>query len=188
MAAPRSRVGLSLAGFTTVIDAAGGRAALESKSTEWLKQSLVKPATAAASIPYAALLRALPNGAELVGNATHFLSHAYSMPFLCSVDAAAAWAARNPRAGGAPHFFYFDLLVVNQHGQTMGVTPEILWEEFAGGVRSVGYVFFVRVLASELIPRVFLFNLTRFLAATRCSCSPTTTRCPSRAPGASRRL
>ena len=154
---PRARLGVSLAGFDAIIDAAGGRAALEGKSdawlsergfsdvvaaaggltsligkrpswatakgldpvvataggkdtllgksTEWLKKQVVMPATEADGIPYVDLLRARPNGAALVGPATQFLSHAYSMPFLYSVDAASTWAARNPRADGAPHFF-----------------------------------------------------------------------------------
>ena len=127
-------------GLGPVVAAAGGLDALLG-TTEWLKQNHVKPFTAAKRASYAELLSALPNGAELVGPATHFLSHAYAMPFLFSVDAAAAWAARNP--DGAPHFFYFDLLSVNQHGQNMGVTPEVLWEEFAGGVLSVGHTLLV---------------------------------------------
>ena len=102
---PAPRVGLSLAGFEVVVGFVGGRDALLNRSTEWLKQHIVKPHTQAARVPYSELLRARPNGAELVGPATHFLSHAYSMPFLYSLDAAAAWAARNPRGDGAPHFF-----------------------------------------------------------------------------------
>jgi hypothetical protein len=130
-------------GLDPVIAAAGGRDALVGKSTEWLKKNVVLPATASDAISYIELLRARPNGASLVGPATQFLSHAYSMPFLYSVDAAAAWAVRNARADGSPHFFYFDLLVVNQHGQDKGVKPEVLWEEFAGGVRSVGHTLLV---------------------------------------------
>lgn len=126
-------------GLGPMIAAAGGRDALLGKSTEWLKQNVVLPATASDAIPYIELLRARPNGASLVGPATQFLSHAYTMPFLYAVDAAAAWAARNARADGSPHFFYFDLFVVNQHSQDKGVKPEVLWEEFAGGVRSVGH-------------------------------------------------
>jgi hypothetical protein len=134
-------------GLDPVIAAAGGRDALVDtclgKSTQWLKQHVVLPATASDAIPYIELLRARPNGAALVGPATQFLSHAYTMPFLFSVDAAAAWAARNARADGSPHFFYFDLLVVNQHGQDKGVKPEVLWEEFSGGVRSIGHTLLV---------------------------------------------
>ena len=136
--AGQSPAWLAERGLDPVVAAAGGLDALVGKSTAWLKKHVVKPHTEAARVPYSELLRARPNGAELVGPATHFLSHSYAMPFLCTVDAAAAWAARHPRGDGAPHFFYFDLLVVNQHGQTKGVMPEILWEEFAGGVRSIG--------------------------------------------------
>lgn len=136
-------LGISLAGFAEVIKAAGGREHLEGKSTDWLKKNHVLSATHAEQFTYASLLSALPNGSELVGTATHFLSHAYSMEFLCSVDAATAWASRNPRSDSTPHFFYFDLLVVNQHGQTKGIDPAVLWEEFAGGVLKVGHTLLV---------------------------------------------
>ena len=130
-------------GLDPVLAAAGGRDALLGKTTDWLKKNVVLPATKSDAIPYIELLRARANGAALVGPATQFLSHAYSMPFLYTVDAVAAWAARNARADGSPHFFYFDLLVVNQHGKDEGVKPEVLWEEFAGGVRSVGHTLLV---------------------------------------------
>jgi tetratricopeptide (TPR) repeat protein len=51
----------------------------------------------------------------------------------------------------APAFFYyFDLLVVNQHGQTAAVAPDVLWREFTGGVRAIGRTLLVLTLdASE---------------------------------------
>ena len=137
------RIGISLAGFEVLIEAVGGRDVLIDKTTAWLKQNFVLPVTAEDSIPYSDLLRCRVNSEELVGSATQFISHAYSMPFLYSVDAIVSWVARNPRPDGALHFFYFDLLVVNQHGQTMGVSSDILWDEFAGGVRSVGHTLLV---------------------------------------------
>jgi hypothetical protein len=40
-------------------------------------------------------------------------------------------------------FYYFDLLVVNQHSQGAVVAPEVLMAEFGGGVRSIGYTLLV---------------------------------------------
>jgi tetratricopeptide (TPR) repeat protein len=88
------------------------------------------------------LLKSEPiDGEALVGPATHFLSHAYQLDFLFSVDAAEEWALRNPHSG--PHFFYFDLLVLNQHAQPPVIAPEVLWREFVGGVQSVGHTLLV---------------------------------------------
>jgi tetratricopeptide (TPR) repeat protein len=134
--------GLSLAGFDALIAAAGGRAALEvsdagPRDTGWLKHAVVKPATAAAACSFADLLRARDDGARLVGPAHKFISHAYGYSFLTVYDAVAAWEARQGAAAGT-WYYYYDLAVVNQHGQTMGVSPEVLWAEFAGGVERVG--------------------------------------------------
>lgn len=142
--------GISIAGFDAVIAAAGGRAALDGVTTGALKYAHVLPTTAAAAVAYSDELRARPNGADLVGAATQFLSHAYDYAFLDAVDAAAAWERRNPRADGSSHFFYFDLFVVNQHGQNTIVPFEVLRNEFGGGVRSVGSTLFMLDYAAPL--------------------------------------
>lgn len=146
----RPLTGLSAAGFAAVISAAGGRAALAGVTTGALKRSHVLPATADNKSAYVDILRARPDGAELVGDATQFLSHAYDYAFLDAVDAAEAWARRNPRDGGGAHFFYFDLLVVNQHGQNTVVPFEVLRDEFGGGVRGVGSTLFMLNFAAPL--------------------------------------
>ena len=138
----RPLLGVSAAGFAAVIEAAGGRAALAGATTGTLKYEHVKPATAGDSVAYISLLRARPEGAELVGEATVFFSHAYDYCFLDAVDAAEAWEQRNPRAGGRAHFFYFDLLVNSQH--TAETVPfEVLRDEFGGGVRAIGHTLFL---------------------------------------------
>lgn len=135
-------IGVSLAGFATVVAAAGGRDALAGKTTAWLKYEHVIPATREDARVYVDLLLARPDGGELVGDATHFFSHAYDYAFLDAVDAAEAWARRNPRDGGGAHFFYFDLLVVNQHATAI-VPFETLRDEFGGGVRGIGRTLFM---------------------------------------------
>jgi len=71
------------------------------------------------------------------GRANVFISHAYDYSFIKVVDAVRAWEARQP-AGSGPFFYYFDLLVVNQHGQGAVVPFEVLRDEFGGGVRGIG--------------------------------------------------
>lgn len=131
-------------GLAAAVAAAGGLDNLIGASTAALKRDVVLRDTRAARASYADLLRgrADAQGAPLVGKATQFISHAYSMPFLWSVDAAQAWAARNPLPGGI-HYFYFDLFVVNQHTAGDVVGNDVLWTEFAGGVRSVGHTLLV---------------------------------------------
>jgi hypothetical protein len=138
MAAPRPILGVSLAAFDVVIAAAGGRAALGGKTTEWLKHNFVLAATASRQCEYSSILPA-----ELVGTANVFLSHAYDYAFLDAVDAMVTWARCHPRPDGTPHFFYFDLLVVNQHGQDAVVPFEVLRDEFGAGVRGVGHTLFL---------------------------------------------
>lgn len=96
---------------------------------------------------FAATLASRADAPALVGTATMFISHAYDYTFLDIVDAVAAWAEGHPRADGAPHYFYFDLLCVNQHGQNGVVSFDDLRAEFGGGVRSVarggGHTLFV---------------------------------------------
>ena len=77
--------GISLAGFRALMDAHGGRAELEGKSTAWVKLNVIIPATAPAKSPFTALM----DGAH-VAPATAFVSHAYDDEFLGVVDAIAA--------------------------------------------------------------------------------------------------
>ena len=121
--------GISLAGFRALIDAHGGRAELEGKSTAWVKLNVVIPATAPAKTPFTALM----DGAH-VAPATAFVSHAYDDEFLGMVDSIAALEARE----GSSAFYYFDLLVVNQHGQDAVVPFEVLRDEFGQSVRAIG--------------------------------------------------
>ena len=58
------------------------------------------------------------------------------------VEAVAAWDARQPRLP-RPRFFYFDLAVVDQHGQSGPVDSALLAAEFGGGVRAVRNTLFV---------------------------------------------
>ena len=121
--------GISLAGFRALIDAHGGRAELEGKSTQWVKLNVVIPATAPAKTPFTALM----DGAH-VAPATAFVSHAYDDEFLGMVDSIATLEARE----GSSAFYYFDLLVVNQHGQDAIVPFEVLRDEFGQSVRAIG--------------------------------------------------
>jgi hypothetical protein len=68
-----------------------------------------------------------------------------------TVEAAAAWEAPDERvAKGGVIFYYFDLAVVNQHGQTGVVSFEALRDEFGGGVRGVGHTLFLLRYADPL--------------------------------------
>lgn len=146
-ATPPRGFGVSLAAFDFAIAAAGGRAAIADKTTAWTKEHVVLPATRATSSSYADVLFAA-GGAAFVGEATAFLSHAYAYPFLAVVDAVRAWEV----ATGASTFYYFDLFVVNQHGQTMGVRPELLWAEFCGNVERIGRTLLVCMWRSPVLP------------------------------------
>ena len=115
--------GLSLAGFREIIDLLGGRAALEGKTTSNVKVAVLEITLAAVSTAVA-LLR--PGH---VSRATVFLSHEYGGVFLDAVDAAEAWEKR--QLPEQPQFFYyFDLFVVNQHGQGAVVPFEVLRDTF----------------------------------------------------------
>jgi hypothetical protein len=131
-------LGLSAAGLERLLHDAGGRARWEGKSTDTLKSAFVKPHTSAARCSYAHMLAHEPDGAALVGPATAFLSHTYGNPFLDTLDAFSAWEAEHPLPGGAAHFVYIDLLVVNQNAQHGKVTFEELRDEFGHGVRDAG--------------------------------------------------
>jgi hypothetical protein len=135
--------GISLAGFRALIDAHGGRAELEGKSTAWVKLNVVIPATASAKSPFTTLM----DGAH-VAPATAFVSHAYDDEFLGVVDSIASLEARE----GTSAFYYFDLLVVNQHQVCLSLPPhdhvcreqstivpfEQLKREFGQSVRAIG--------------------------------------------------
>jgi tetratricopeptide (TPR) repeat protein len=105
---------------------------------------VVLPLTKEGACAYVDVLRTAPEGDTLTApRATVFLSHAYDYKFLDAVDAVAAWETRNPLPDGARHFFYFDLLVVNQHGQD-GVVPfEVLRDTFGGSVKDIGRTLFL---------------------------------------------
>ena len=131
--APAGRpYGLSLAGLHALVATHGGRVAFEGKSTGWVKYNVVLPATSAAKTSYAAKL--LTEESPHVAPATAFISHAYDDEFLGMVDALAALEAKE----GTSAFYYFDLLVVNQHGQHVVVPFEVLRDEFGESVRAIG--------------------------------------------------
>lgn len=148
-APPPRGLGVSLAALNFAVAAAGGRAVLAEHTTAWLKEHVVLPATATARAPYTAVLAAAD--AALVGEASAFISHAYAYPFLTVVDAVAAWEARQ-MSQSAPVYYYFDLFIVYQHGQSAGVAPEVLWAEFAGSVSRVGRTLLVCAWRTEILP------------------------------------
>jgi tetratricopeptide (TPR) repeat protein len=136
--------GLSLAGLRAFVAEHGGESALAGKTTSDVKWEIVVPETKAAACSYANLLRARGRGG-VVGRANAFVSHVYSERFLDVVEAIAAWEARQP-AGAPPVFYYFDLIVVNQHGQSAAVASDVLWREFTGSVRAIGRTLVVLTL------------------------------------------
>jgi tetratricopeptide (TPR) repeat protein len=132
-------VGISLAGLRAFIDAHGGRRSLEGQTTNDVKGSCVLPDTATAQCSYADVVRA-GSTPHHIGRANKFISHVYSAPFLKAVDAVEAWEERQAAAGcRGPFFYYFDLFVVNQHGQSAIVPFDVLRDEFGSGVRGVGH-------------------------------------------------
>ena len=133
--AARLPLGISLAGFNALIAAHGGRAALRGVTTGELKTRIVLPYTAHTRTSYAAQLVAV--GSPLVREAQVFISHAYSDVFLAVVDAVAAWEEKDAAARRGT-FYYFDLLIVNQHGQDSKVPFEVLRREFGESVRAIG--------------------------------------------------
>lgn len=131
-------LGISLNGFLAFIEAHGGREAFEGKSTDWVKR-VVMAATQAKKTSWAAQLKL--EGSHFVAPATAFISHAYDDEFLGVVDAIAALEKKEGKAqenkeGKA--FYYFDLLIVNQHSQGEVVPFEVLRDEFANSVRAIG--------------------------------------------------
>ncbi len=93
---------------------------------------MVLPATASDKTAYVTPLAAAHS--PFVAPATAFISHAYDDEFLGVLDAVAALEARE----GSSAFYYFDLLVVNQHGQDAIVPFEVLRDEFGRSVRAIG--------------------------------------------------
>lgn len=131
--------GISLNGFLALIEAHGGREAFEGKSTDWVKRTVVMAATQGKKTSWAAQLKL--EGSPFVAPATAFISHAYDDEFLGVVDAIAALEKKEGKAkenkeGKA--FYYFDLLIVNQHSQGEVVPFEVLRDEFANSVRAIG--------------------------------------------------
>ena len=104
-------LGLSLRGFNALIDAHGGRVAFVGKSTDWVKANIVLTTTTSS---YMAKLKAA--GSPDYALATIFISHAYSDEFLGVVDTIDVFEKRE---GVSCHYYYVDLLVVNQHGHTI---------------------------------------------------------------------
>lgn len=136
--AARPLVGISLEALEAVVTQAGGRAALQSKTTGWLKENFVLPSTREAACSAADWL--ITHGfvdKRDCGRANAFVSHAYDYEFLKVVDAVRAWEHRQS-ASSCRFFYYFDLLVVNQHAQTSVVPFEVLRDEFGGSVRGIG--------------------------------------------------
>ena len=136
--------GISLAGLHAFVAEHGGEAALAGMTTSEVKWKIVVPETKAAACSYANAIRSRVSG-TVVGRANAFISHVYTYAFLDVIEAIAAWESRLP-AGAPPVFYYFDLLVVNQHGQSAAVAPDILWREFTGGVRAIGRTLLVLTL------------------------------------------
>lgn len=120
------------------------------------------PATRAAGVPYTEVLASLD--AAYVGEACAFVSHAYAYPFLTVVEAVRAWEGRQPAASG-PFYYYFDLFVVNQHGQSMGVLPAVLWAEFCGNVARIGRTLLVCAWRSPILPFTRVWCLAEIATA-----------------------
>ena len=140
--------GLSLDAFEAVLLAAGGREAFAHNTTSWLKYNHVLETTRNAGgeggVAYADILFA-KRGRRFVNGATCFLSHSYSYSFVDVVESARVFEQAHPRGNGQPHYFYFDLLVVNQHAASDQhlVSFDSLSNEFGRGVRDIGTMAFV---------------------------------------------
>ena len=162
-APPPRGYGVSLAAFDSAIAAIGGPSALTPQhTTAWVKEHLVMPATRSAGVPYTEVLASL--SASYVGEACAFVSHAYAYPFLTVVEAVRAWEGRQPASSG-PFFYYFDLFVVNQHGQSMGVMPAVLWAEFCGNVARIGRTLLVCAWRTTILPFTRVWCLAEIATA-----------------------
>ena len=163
-------LGISLAGFHHFIEANGGRARFRGLSTGAVKCEIVLRATSSPPLSSAApYVELLPP--ECVSKATRFISHAYGSPFLLTVEAIEHYEAKQTRAGAEaappPLFYYFDLLVVNQHQQTRAVAPEVLWREFSGGVRAVGSTLLVLTWDENPLPLTRAWCLAEIVTGMR---------------------
>ncbi len=125
-------LGISLQGLLALVDEHGGRGEFEGKSTAWVKLNVVLPSTFSSKTSYVAPLAAA--GSPHVAPATAFISHAYDDEFLGVIDSLAALEAKE----GSSAFYYFDLLVVNQHSQSAVVPFEVLRDEFGCSVKAIG--------------------------------------------------
>jgi tetratricopeptide (TPR) repeat protein len=129
---PVKPFGISMQGFYEFLAAHGGRGALTGFTTEDVKQRIILPATGHTRSSYAEQLLAL--GSPHVAPATAFISHAYDDQFLGMLDSVAALEAREGTSG----FYFFDLLVLKQHGQSAVVPFEVLRDEFVRSVKAIG--------------------------------------------------
>ena len=130
--------GLSLAGFQRLAELLSKP---EEKAgfigtTENVKAH-VKRATAALQCSYADLLSS--ENPSLVGDASVFVSHSYDYEFSSVLAAIAEWDSKN---SPGQHFYYFDLLVNNQHGGSPKTDKE-LYANFVGGVASIQHTLLV---------------------------------------------
>jgi hypothetical protein len=134
--------GLSLPGFYKLLEDHGGRDAFAYMSTNDVKYRYVIPGTAAERMSFCETLeRSSASGQHPhVARANRFVSHVYSARFLKVVDALSLYESRQRDLGHiGPFFYYFDLLVVNQHSQADVIPFEVLRDEFGNGVRNIGH-------------------------------------------------
>jgi hypothetical protein len=124
--------GISLQGLWALVEAHGGPGEFAGKSTDWVKFNVVLPSTLSAMTSYVEPLAA--SGSPYVAPATAFISHAYDNEFLGVLDSVTALEAKE----GASAFYYFDLLVVNQHSSSAVVPFEVLRCEFGQSIRAIG--------------------------------------------------
>lgn len=126
--------GLTLCAMRAFIFQHGGPSAFGGLSTGDVKSKFLLPCTSRMRCSYAALL-SMQESPE-VGRANAFISHAYFYEFLDVLEAVEVWESR--QGGGGRHFYYFDLFVVNQHGQGSKVPFQVLRNEFGQGVVGAG--------------------------------------------------
>lgn len=144
-------LGLSLVGFQHLVQLLGGRDVLSGVTTASLKDDFIKPLTGDAKSSYAVLAASDPGRSMHVGKPTRFISHSYAYAFLDVVDTLVEYEA-SLTTPGVTHFYYFDLLVVNQHGQA-GVVPfEVLRDEFGSNVQRIGHTLLVLNWGETLLP------------------------------------
>ena len=131
-------LGITLAGVEAFIERCGGPDSVRSLSTEAVKERFLLNFTAESRGSYCSELKRM--GSHDVGEATHFVSHAWRYKFLDTVDAMRNFARKQSMAitvargkrrrerggalvsghvssggGAAPVFFWFDLFSNSQH-------------------------------------------------------------------------